>query len=482
MLNIGEIKRFIEEDATSAKKREAHKGQQYYEAEHDIQNYRLFYYDADGNLVEDKTRSNIKISHPFFTELVDQETQYMLSGEKPFIKSDIPELQSELDKYFNDDFEAELNETLTGAIAKGFDYMYAYRNANDRLSFQNADSIGVVEVRAKDTDDATEYVIYWYVDRIDKGNKLIKRVQVWDSKQVRFYVMDGNGSLYEDESVEVNPRPHVIYKKDGDAATYFEEFGYIPFFRLDNNRKQQSALKPVKALIDDYDLMSCGLSNNLQDVAEGIYVVTGFQGDNLDELIQNVKVKKHIGVDPDGGLDIKTIDVPFEARKAKLELDEKNIYRFGMGFNSAQVGDGNITNIVIKSRYALLDLKCNKLEIRIKQFLRKIIKAVLAEINKRNDSDYREEDVKIGFTREVMTNAQDNALIEKTDAETQQLRITSLLNVASVLDDETVVQGICGILDIDYDDIKDKLPEKPEADLARAADALASVEVTGDEQ
>lgn len=481
MLNIGEIKRFIEEDASSAKKRDARKGQEYYEADHDIRNYRLFYYDADGILREDKTRSNIKIAHPFFTELVDQETQYMLSGEKPFIKSDIPELQSELGEYFNDDFEAELNETLTGAIAKGFDYMYAYRNSDDRLSFQNADSVGVVEIRAKDTDDATEYVIYWYVDRIDKGNKLIKRVQVWDSKQVEFYVMDGNGSLYKDESVEVNPRPHVIYKKNGDAATYFEEFGYIPFFRLDNNRRQQSSLKPVKALIDDYDLMSCGLSNNLQDVAEGIYVVSGFQGDNLDELIQNVKVKKHIGVDADGSLDIKTIEVPFEARKTKLELDEKNIYRFGMGFNSAQVGDGNITNIVIKSRYALLDLKCNKLEIRLKQFLRKIIRAVLDEINKRTGADYTERDVNIEFTREVMTNAQDNATIEKTDAETQQVRITTLLNVASVLDDETVIQGICDILDIDYEDIKDKLPEKPEVDLARAANALASVEVTGNE-
>lgn len=32
-----------------------------------------------------------------------------------------------------------------------------------------ADSIGVVEVRAKDTDDNTECVIYWYVDRIEKG-------------------------------------------------------------------------------------------------------------------------------------------------------------------------------------------------------------------------------------------------------------------------------------------------------------------------
>lgn len=111
-------------------------------------------------------------------------------------------------------------------------------------------------------------------------------------------------------------------------------FGFIPFFRLDANRKLTSHLQPVKALIDDYDLMACGLSNNLQDVSEALYVVKGFQGDNLEEMIQNVKTKKHIGVEPDGDVDIKTVDLPHQARIQKLDIDEKNIYRFGMGFNA----------------------------------------------------------------------------------------------------------------------------------------------------
>lgn len=72
MLTVSEILNFIDEDKRSEKKRFAGIGEKYYEGEHDIKNYRLYYYDADGNLVEDKTRSNIKIAHPFFTELVDQ--------------------------------------------------------------------------------------------------------------------------------------------------------------------------------------------------------------------------------------------------------------------------------------------------------------------------------------------------------------------------------------------------------------------------
>lgn len=477
MLTINEITQFMREDATSTKKQLARLGQDYYEGKHDILNYRLFYYDADGVLQEDKTRTNIKIPHPFFTELVDQEVQYMLSGEGYFIKSDIPELQNELDAYFNEneEFTSELYEVLTGAISKGFEYMYAYKNAEDKISFQCADSLGVVELREKDTDDGCAYVIYWYVDRIEKGHKKIKRIQVWDKEQTYFYVQDGEGKVTLDESVKLNPRPHTIYTKKDGGETYYENFGFIPFFRLDNCKKQFSGLKPIKDLIDDYDLMASSLSNNLVDFDTPLHVVKGFQGDNLDELQQNLKTKKIVGVSDDGGVEVKTVDIPYAAREAKLNLDEKNIYRFGMGFNSAQMGDGNITNIVIKSRYALLDLKCNKLEIRLKQFLRKIVKIVLDEINAINGTDYQPKDVYFKFEREVMTNAQDNAQIALTEAQTEQTKINTLLNLASTLDNETIVQGICEILDIDYEEIEGKLPKEPEEDLDEAQSILDSV-------
>ena len=174
MLKEDEILKFIQEDKVSTKKHLASIGQKYYDADHDIMHYRMFYFNADGKLVEDTTRSNVKISHPFFTELVDQAVQYMLSGENGIIHSDIPELQSRLDEYFDDDFICELNDVLTGTMSKGFEYMYAYMNRDGKLSFECADSLGVVEIREKDTDDGCAYVIYWYVDKLTKENKVIK--------------------------------------------------------------------------------------------------------------------------------------------------------------------------------------------------------------------------------------------------------------------------------------------------------------------
>lgn len=456
MLDVGEIKKIIDEDVNSGKKQCAGEGQRYYEGKHDILKSKIFYIDANGKVQEDKLRSNIKISHPFFTELVDQQVQYMMSGEENIFQSDDGELQQILDDYFNDDFYNEVYELLTGTVSKGFDYMYAYKDEDGKTRFQYADSLGVVEVRENDIDERCKYIIYHYADRIEKNQMVIRRIQVWDEKCVYFYVQKNNGAVELDKDVRINPRPHIVIM-GADDALYGKGLGYIPFFRLDNGRKGFSGLKPIKALIDDYDLMACSLSNNLQDFTDAIYVVSGFQGQDLDEMILNVKAKKHVGVSENGSLDIKTVDIPYQARQTKLDLDEKNIYRFGMGFNSAQIGDGNITNVVIKSRYALLDLKCNKLEIRLKQFFRKLLKIVLDEINHGNGTDYRMKDVYFKFEREVMTNAQDNAQIKLTDAQTQGQLLNNILDVAARLDNETVIQSICDILDIDYEKVKENL-------------------------
>lgn len=475
MLTVQEIKTFIDNDAASRKKQLAKTGQRYYEADHDIRQYRIFYVDGEGNLQEDKTRSNIKIAHPFFTELVDQEVQYLLSGDGGFIRSDDPELQKELDAYFNEneDFAAELYDTLTDCISKGFAFMYAYKNADDRTAFQCADSIGVVEVKAKETDDHCDYVIYWYIDNIGKDNKKIKRIQVWNDKETWFFCQEDEGKIIPDDSQEVNPRPHTLWQNDGDESTYYEGFGFIPFFRLDNCKKQFSGLKPIKDLIDDYDLISCGLSNNIQDTNEALYVVHGFQGDNLDELMLNIKAKKHVGVDEDGGVEIKTIDIPYEARKAKLEIDKEGIYHFGMGVNTSGLKDSSATvSIAVKAAYSLLDMKTNKLVIRVKQFMRKLLKVVLAEINEQNGTDYQQSDVYFYFEPEVPTNALENAQIDMTDAQRKQTEINTLLNLAQYLDNDTLMEQIFEQLDLDYAQYKDRLPDQEEPDPYAAQTAL----------
>ena len=481
MLTVAEIKSFIDADATSEKKQFAKVGQRYYESDHDILRHRLFYFNADGKLVEDKTRSNIKIPHPFFTELVDQLPAYMLSfTENPIrAKEKVEGLQDYLDEYFDEDFWQEISDLIAGAYSKGFEYIYAYKNAEDRLAFECANSMGVVEVRAKDTDDHCEYVIYWYTDRIDKGKKEIKRIQVWNEKETHYFVQVNNGKIVPDETEEHNPRPHIVFTDDETGEKMGLPLGYIPFWRLDNNKKQISGLKPIKAQIDDYDMQMCGLSNNLADFDTPLHFVSGFQGDNLDELQVNLKTKKIVAVpDAEGSIDIKTVDIPYQARKEKAELDEKNIYRFGMGFNSSQVGDGNITNVVIMSRYTLIDLKATNLQRRLNKVLKSIIKVVLDEINEKHGTDYQCKDIKFDFPRSIPSNETENIENEKAKAETKQIEVNTILNIAANVGDEQTLKALCEVMDWDFEGLKSQIENLKEEQNTAAAKAALDAVVT----
>lgn len=477
-LSVAEIKKFISDDMGSEKKRKAAVGERYYNGEHDILKSRLFYFNTDGKLVEDTTRANIKIVHPFFMILADQLSAYMLSTKENPIQAKKKDdgLQDLLDDRFDDEFWSEIGDLVTGAYVKGFEYVYRYKNTENKSVYQCADSMGVVEVPARDADDGKDHIIYHYTDTIEKGKKTVRRIQDWTAEESRYYVQVGNGRINEDTSVKYNPRPHVVYQDEESGQMMGKPFGFIPFWRLDYCKKQHSGLKPIKGLIDDYDLHACSLSNNLKDFDTPLYVVSGFQGDNLDELQQNLKTKKIVGVDSEGGIQVQTVEIPYEARKAKLEIDERNIYIFGMGFNPAQVGDGNITNIVILSRYTMLDLKKSKLDKRLKKLLKHIIKVELDEINEEHGTDYQMSDITIDLTPEIPTNEAENIQNAKTEAETQQIRINTILNVAVNIGDEAALQAICDILEMDFDELKDQVKKmNEEQDTAGAMATLEGV-------
>lgn len=451
------LKKAIKQDRESTTKKQAREGMKYYEHENDILNNRIFYIDDDNVLREDKYASNTKIPHGFFPEIVDQKTQVLLSNPLIFECED-EELKKELESYYNEDFQVFLQDVVTNASQKGFEYIFARTTVDDRLTFQIADSLTVFPVY--DDGNETKRIVRNIDKQIIKEGKSvdIHIAEVWDDKQVWFFKAEGNKDYEFNLDMSLNPRPHVIAIKD-DGSLLKRDYGTIPFYRYKNNVKETTDLKPIKSLIDDYDVMNAFLSNNLQDFTEAIYVVKGYDGDDLAKLRQNIRAKKTVGVDTEGGVEIQTVAIPVEGRKTKMEIDKENIYKFGMAFDSTQIGDGNITNIVIKSRYSLLIMKVNKTEVRIRALLKWINDMVVADINRRTKKAYDSASVTFEFTRELMVNETDLATNEKTKAETKQIIINSIMQIAPRLDDDTVLKMICEQFDLDFEEVQAALEE-----------------------
>ena len=153
----------------------------------------------------------------------------------------------------------------------------------------------------------------------------------------------------------------------------------------------------------------------------------------------------------------------------------------GMAVNTEGLKDSSATvSIAIRSAYTLLEMKSNKLKTQIKRFMRKLLKVVLDEINEMHGTDYQVSDVYFKFEPQMPTNEVDNAQIELTEAQRRQVEINILQGLEGRFDNETINQLICEQLDLDYEDIKDKLPD-PEADgVAQVEKLLADVPVEGD--
>lgn len=485
MLTTDEIKLFLEEDAASELKKQAEEGQRYYDGKHDILDYKLFYWNANDELVEDKARSNVKIPHPFFTELVDQAVQYIMSDKEGFVMSDDPKLQTELDVYFNKNkrFKVELSNVITGVQAKGWDYMHASLGKKEaRLVFEHADCLGVVEVEGRFADDGKDQFIWKYVDRVDKEGKTQFKVLVIDDENTYYHTQTDNGEIVFDDSVELNPRPHATYINKKDKKLYSKPFGFLPLFRMDNNKKKISHLRAVKPLIDDYDLMASSLTNNLIDFENPIHLVKGFDGnsnDDLNRLQQNLKTRRLMSLPDEGGMEIHTVDVPYQAREAKMNIDKEGIYHFGMGLNTSGLKDtAATTNIAIKAAYSGLELRCSKVIDQLELFLMDLVEVVLDEINEKNGTGYMPEQVYIDIQPEIMANELENAQIKLTEAQKQQIVINTLLALADKLDNKTLMIEVCDALDLDYEEIKDKLPDPDEAvnDIIDAGGELDGIE------
>ena len=459
--NPSVLSRFIDDavktDRQSPIKEKMSEGIKYYDYKHDILKFRLFYYNEDGKLVEETNRSNIKIPHAFFTEQVDQKVQYLLSNPVEFETADT-ELKTYLEEYIDDDFQLMLQEMVEGASKKAYEFAYVYRATSGKLLFKVADSRKVIVIY----DDMNEVIaiIRYYDTDITKDNRkvTVTKAELWDTEKTWFFVSssDYNNRFILDESQEINPRFHQVVE-DSDGNLLGKGFGYIPFLKLSNNKNEKTDLEPIKALIDDYDLMACALSNNLVDFDHPIYAVKGYGKDNLDELVTNLRTKRTVGVSQDGGIDVKTVDIPVTARKTKLETDKEAIYKFGMAFDSSQVGDGNITNIVIKSRYSLLDLKCNKTEIRLRAFIKQLLDIIIQDINERYQKSFTRQQIEVVITRSTMINQSDNAEVEKLEAETKGQLIQNLLDVAPYLDDGSLLKKICAVQELDYDEVLQRL-------------------------
>jgi SPP1 family phage portal protein len=424
-----EYAKIVENYRETDKYRDVIYGRDYYLAENtEIMKREKKVYAGEYGIIQNPFMANHKLPSGYMKTLTDQKVQYLLGNGVVF------ENDESLDDYFQDTFDETALDLGTEASKSAVAWLYAYKD-NNKLQFTMIPTIQLTPV---------------YDDR----GLLAEMIRVFEENgQAIMIVYNKEGykkfAKEKNKYIEVEAKGHYQDKRVYQGRLIEEvnqNFTQVPFIPLYNNTERVTDLKRIKALIDIYDITSSDYANNIDDMQDAFFTLKGFSGEitELQKFMAQLKATKAAGVPQDGEIGVNQLAVPVEAREAFLNRVDKDIFKFGMGVDTSNLSGGSITNEVIKSMFANLDLKCDQFESEFRKFMRRLVGFINANDGKSLVGDF-------SLSRTMIVNVKDMT--------------ESLTKLVGVLSKETLLN----LLPFDIDTV---------AELERLADERQQFPIT----
>lgn len=381
-MELKDIKKIIEQYKETEFYKNIEVGQRYYDGENITIEERRKLCFIKQTLKDDPYKANHKLKSLHTPLLVDQVVNYLLGkGVTWQTDQDTTELMATLGKRF----DWELRKWTTKAGACGMAWVMPY--ISNGLKFKLI---------------PTEQCIPVYED--DELKAVIREYKLYGDDVIEVYTPT---TLFRIADGTVQELGHFSYV----ASTTTQEvrtsgsWDRIPLIPLKYNDDAKNQAINIRSWVDIYDITVSDFANNIDDFQDVYWILKNYNGQDLDEFMDDLKVNRAMKVGEGGDAKAETIQIPTEARTKFLDIVNTNIFKFGMGVDADALGDGSITNVVIRSRYAQLDLKANALQGQIEIFLEEL----LYFVNKYHEMTHKTvyEDVTPVFDRSFIINEQE---------------------------------------------------------------------------
>lgn len=158
-------------------------------------------------------------------------------------------------------------------------------------------------------------------------------------------------------------------------------YGRLPLIPLRANADALSELTPaIKAKIDAYDSILSDFADNLDRANDVYWVLNNFGGtlDDVAELLEQINRVKAVANLSDGTgsaatAEPHTIEVPYAARRAALDLLERSLYQDYMALDMDALTGSSLTNVAIRVAAANLNLKADRYEWQVRRFISSLL-------------------------------------------------------------------------------------------------------------
>lgn len=440
-----EIVGMVREWNASKKRQDMVTGDNYYKGKSDIYK-KAQPTDANGNAIT--YRSNNKIAHAKYTNLVEEKVNYLLTRDYTIQCDDgvyLNKVQDILGKHF----KYRLKNLGTEASNKGIAWLQPYVDEAGKLKFLQVPSEQLIPIWTDNEHMELDSMIRVYESTEWKGltKEYKTNVELWTKDGVTYYILDTDKGLLTynfNRSNDVdNGGPVKHYKKDN----IWTSWGKVPFVAFKNNAIEMSDLNRIKSLIDAYDNSRSEAANFVDDVKNIIYVLKGYGGQDLDKFMETLNKYRAIKIDdPEdgGGVDTISASMDITALQTHYEQLKRDIIEDGQGINHDLDKFGSApSGVALKFMYAGLDLKCNGIEAEFKLAFEQLLYFINIYLGE-NGEAITDKEVDIIFNRDMEIN--ETEVIENCN------------NSKGVVSDETILANHPWVKDVE-DEMK-KLKEQ----------------------
>lgn len=335
------------------------------------------YKDATGRVKKANRQERIdgnRVFSSFFSRFVIQQNQYLLANG---VTLDDEATKARLGMGFDKALERLGEKALVHGVSWGFwnaDHLEVIEAVKDSLS-------GAVALVDERTSEPMVLVQFWQVN----GQRPLY-VRLFEMGGVVEY-RKGKDKL---EEVEGSRRAYII--KTITDALGTEEVGGSNYSRLPviplwaSEERRSELTNAIKSKIDLYDRILSDFGDNLDRACDVYWVLNNFGGTTSDiaDTLATIEQLKAVANMSDGTgtsstAEPHTIEVPYAARKAALEILQKQLYSDYMALSMDELTGGSLTNVAIETAMLNLNLKADRYEWQCFQFVQNVLRLLGVE-------------------------------------------------------------------------------------------------------
>jgi len=362
--------------------RKAEIAKRYYENKNDILHKKKVH-DEDDDGKNPLRNADNRISNNFHGLLVNQKASYMFTA-PPLFDVGNDAVNQKIVKFFGDRYAKICKDLCINAANSGVGWLHIWKDEKGIPKYGVVDSTQVIPIWSDDLDNELEAVMRIFPHTDENGDKF-KVCQYWNKEECYAYIYKMSDT---DEAIYESLKEFDMFAVVNGAGEFAEyqsvlshDFGEVPFIPFFNNNNATGDLDNVKPLIDTYDKVFSGFIDDLEDIQEVIFVLSGYGEEEAEPFLQKLKKYKTVNIDSaeGGGLTTLNIEIPVEARKEMLTLCRKAVFEQGQGVDPDPQNFGNSSGVALKFLYGLLDLKAGLAETEFKLGFGRLIRMLCGQ-------------------------------------------------------------------------------------------------------